>query len=274
MPTIQVIVAGFNRCLSVTAGSIAEKVVKPSRTFSSDAELTGIISRTKFPISSEWSGESGKPEYEIPPVLDFDQLKVLEQESLDEVNLDLLTWTIAKRSIVAPVEIDVVTNLLRALRTLQIAGELTSPKASHVLHIRPDLLVHDRVNFQSLIKRLSDSERPDRPGILTPNWGWQPNDKYAFMNEDVAERYFSRIDKFVDFVEADLEFSAENFLRFSLEGISTAPRLNFRASRVRLDGSIKKEDFRRMKFPRPKRRGRLTRLFRRLTQRKRPSNRH
>lgn len=261
---ISIVVAGFNRCLSITTPSLNSCVIRPARAAFSENEILAVISRTRETITSLWSGENGHPEFEIPASLEPERTVTLEQELIDVENRDLVAWAIRKKDFSSPVQQDVVTNLLRALRVLEYAEKEISPRSKYILHMRPDLLVHDPFDYEKLISQLRRHSSLSQPAILTPNWGWQPNDKYAFLPAELVGSYFGRIRQFTRFVETDLEFSAESFLKFSLRNASIVPQLGVRASRVRLDGEIKKEDFKVMKFPKLKRRSRLHKLIRSL----------
>lgn len=261
---LSIVIAGFNRCLSVTTPSLNEFVIGPAKAYNSENEILGVISRTTQAISSSWSGEVGLPEYDVPLSLKADTKVLLNQSELDAENGDLLKWAIRRRRLQTAVERDVATNMLRALRVLEHAENEIAESSDYILHIRPDLLVHGPFDFSKLIAQTRKLSPSGSSAILTPNWGWQPNDKYAFLTGDLRETYFGRIRKFAEFVDTDLEFSAESFLKYSLRESSQAPKIAVRASRVRLNGEIKKENFRLMKFPKQKKRSRVEKLLRRI----------
>lgn len=244
-PRVQVIVAGFNRCLSKTFESIQNNVVAPLVAQSSSVQVTYVLSRTKKPIVNAWSGESGHSEYTLPRNLLSDSIVLLEQDEVDAESSGLLSWA---REHLPLGEEKTMQNLIRYLTVLRAAGQHVSGDAEFIVHLRPDLLYIDTWDRAVFRKSRLGLFCADRPGIRTPGWGYQPNDRFAAMRKASAPNYFGRIEHFREYVENARRFSPEGFLEYIIRGENPRADLPFRASRIRIDGSEHGERFDRKHF--------------------------
>lgn len=128
---------------------------------------------------------------------------------------------------------------LIALR--QVTDQVLHNNSDIVVFLRPDLIYHD-----SFEKVLLAAAKVKQPHIFLPHW--QPhgglNDRFAICcGGDAIRAYGHRINCVLDFcIKERCALNPEKLLRFALDGISLS-KINIKASRVRINGTLKEEDF-------------------------------
>lgn len=261
---IQVLIVGFNRSLSVTYPSIKRRILNPLRR-AGDVHPTFVLSRTRQKVSSAWTGEEGLAEWNPPQaVLSLPHFFV-EQEDID-AKLTPYFETVANWSAGrASVDKTNAINLLRQLWLLDFAQQFIDPEADFLLYLRPDLLMRNRFPMKAL-RLLRDGPESAGPEILTPNWGFQPNDRLALMRPESAPSYFGRIRVVESFLETkDKALVGEWLLSYAFEKGTLRPALALRGQRVRSNYSLAREQFGQMvHFDVPKRRHKITKAWRRF----------
>lgn len=239
-PRVQVVVAGFNRCLSKTFESIEDNVIAPLMRNASHVEVTYVISRTREMIVNSWSGEAGSSEYDLPKGLVADTVITLEQEEVDSSVTELLDWGKAN---LPSSEARTMKNLIRYLFVLDHARRYLSSDADFIVHLRPDLVYLDPWEMEIVAPARLWNWISRGRGVRTPSWGYQPNDRFAVLGAKSAPLYFGRISRLRDYANTTNRFSPEGLLEFSVRGQRLAANLPFRAARVRIDGLVKSERF-------------------------------
>jgi hypothetical protein len=261
---IQVLIVGFNRSLSVTYPSIKRRILNPLRR-AGEVHPTFVLSRTREKIWSARTGEDGFAEWELPqPVLSLPHFLV-EQEDIDAKLTPYFEtvegWSVGRAS----VDKTNAINLLRQLWLLDFTQQFIDPDADFLLYLRPDLLVRNRFPMKAL-RLLRDGPEIAGPWILTPNWGFQPNDRMALMRPESAPAYFGRLGAVQSFLDSgDKRLVGERLLSHAFEKGHLRPELALKGRRVRSNYSIVRERFGEMVyFDVPKRRHKITRVWRRF----------
>lgn len=137
-----------------------------------------------------------------------------------------------------------LANLYSQLVSLQRVTEMAlAADPECVVFARPDLLYHD-----SLLPVLTEARKLGQDMIFLPHW--QPhggyNDRFAVCYGRAAIRtYGARLEEALPFCrQSGGPLHAEKLLRFAIEGARMpVRRMRVRASRVRLTGEVRREDF-------------------------------
>jgi hypothetical protein len=228
---------GIDRRLDITAPTIIEKIIEPAKQYfevTLAAHLWAIDSINN-PRSRE-HGDVSTPRLSLLPEGDY----YIEEPPCPQTQADYKRlrnygdfWGDNFSSL---------SNLYAQLISLKQVTQLAMQhQPEYVIFVRPDLLYHD-----SLAAPLQEAAKSDGTGIWLPHW--QPhgglNDRFAICRGEAAIRaYGQRIDGAIDFCKASHKpLHAEKLLQFSLRSI-TVYKIANRASRVRIDGRIKTEDF-------------------------------
>lgn len=250
---IQLIVAGFNRALSVTHGSLIENVARPISRWGTLVDPTLVLGRSRRRITSARSKENGFSEWSVPSELRHFEVKFVSQEELDDEQSEFKSEILEISQPPTQTDTEMVSNLIRYLGILDTAKSVINQEADYVFFCRPDLLWHRSLTVPGFI-----SFRSGLPvsfqGAATANWGGgaAPNDRFAFLSAECVSDYFGRIGQykdFLDFLRSGGVFSAESLLGFAMQDHQIYPVIPTRASRVRLGGFVKKERFRRSELP-------------------------
>jgi hypothetical protein len=152
-----------------------------------------------------------------------------------------------------------VKNLLHQLASLKRGWRALHAfepgKFDYYYFIRPDLRYEDRIDLEDLKHRLVSPE-----SILLPSWhGWGGlNDRFAVARPEAAEHYALRIDLVAEFCRSN-PLHSETFLAWALakRGCSIA-ELPARASRIRGNGAMVREDFSATRVALPRQAERFT----------------
>lgn len=155
-------------------------------------------------------------------------------------------------------------NLLRQLWLLDFAQRFIHPEADFLLYLRPDLLM--RKGLMQVLRLLRIGPESLGPEILTPNWGFQPNERLALMRPSSAAAYFGRLRAVRSFLDtSDRRLVGERLLSHAFEKGTLRPELALRGQRVRSNYSVVRERFGGMVyFDVPKRRHKITKVWRRF----------
>ncbi|WLG46904.1 hypothetical protein [Pseudomonas sp. FP1740] len=136
-----------------------------------------------------------------------------------------------------------LSNLIHQLNSLhQVTLLIEDYKPDVTIFLRPDLFYHD-----PLPKEIFSMLLNDKTSVFIPAWQWWGgyNDRFAVCGADSYKVYGKRICEMVNFCEsAKKPLHAEELVKFVITSHKILPLpLNVRASRVRLDGTFKKEIF-------------------------------
>lgn len=134
-------------------------------------------------------------------------------------------------------------NLIHQLNSLhQVTLLIESYKPDVTIFLRPDLFYHD-----PLPKEIFPMLLNNKSSIFIPAWQWWGgyNDRFSVCGANSYQAYGNRICEMVNFCKsAKKPLHAEELVRFVMELHNLQPLpLRVRASRVRLDGTFKKEIF-------------------------------
>lgn len=242
---LQVLVAGFNRSLSLTYPTIASHVVKPLHDLDPNLLCSAVVSRSSSTINNVRSREYGRPEYGLPKEMASFAPVTVEQDQLDREQADFVHEILELASPPTQQDEVIVRNILRYLQILKIAGRHVDNRADYVFHLRPDLYWHDDLRLPGLVVPVLGIPRR-LTGMMTASWGGgkAPNDRFALLSRGAVDDYFFRIHRFKEFLLSGLGFSAENFLGFAMSRHKIRPVIRATASRVRVGGKIAQERFR------------------------------
>lgn len=138
-----------------------------------------------------------------------------------------------------------LSNLVHQLNSIyQVTNAILDSETDFdcILFLRPDLLYHSGIPVQ-LIDLVSSSSSAD---VWVPAWQWfgGVNDRFALCTSRALEIYGKRVENIHSYVRSDRPLHAESLLEYSLNlyGANIKP-LFINASRARIDGSIKAENF-------------------------------
>lgn len=229
---------GITRSLTHTIGSIEQNILTPARELGEVRIFAHFFQQAT--IDNPRSGESGPLRQDEHRLLSPDWLELEEPGlCLERLNFHDLkkwgdTWSDDFRSL---------RNLVHQLHSLSRATTSALEwNPDLVIFARPDLLYHDSL-------RPVLHEAMALGGIFLPGWQrWRGgyNDRFAVCaGTQLASLYGHRVELLHRFCrEEDQPLHAELLLRFALRPKSQHVHFRaVRASRVRLGGEIKKEDF-------------------------------
>lgn len=240
---------GITRSLAHTRASIEAHVLTPTRKLSSPKIYAHFFLQRE--IDNPRSGEKGQLDHEEHRLLPIDWLKLEDPDlCLSQWNFEGLkaqgdSWQDDFRSL---------RNLIHQLHSLNAVTEAALADAAEIcLFCRPDLRYHD-----SLEPALTLALRTRGDCVLLPFWqahGGQ-NDRFAIcVGPKAIAAYGQRIRLAETFCRERAEaLNSEFLLDFSLKRAGIPVRtIRARASRVRLDGVQRYEDFARPWVSRVKR---------------------
>lgn len=231
---------GITRSLRYTSYSIDENIIAPAQAFGQTKVFAHFFNQVE--IDNPRSGESGKSDVEEYRLLNADWLVIEEPDNcLEKHNFNQLcaygdTWN------------DNFVSLRNLVHQLHSLNEVTKAaldwKPDIVLFIRPDLLYHSSLKryIGSILKCGSEC-------VMLPAWqNWEHgyNDRFAICKfRSAIEAYGKRVGDMHEFCELNkTPLHSERLLRYVLEKSEIKPkRMSARASRVRIGGRLKKENF-------------------------------
>jgi hypothetical protein len=134
-------------------------------------------------------------------------------------------------------------NLVHQLHSLrQVTARLSPWQPDVVLFVRPDLYYRGGFDLSTIVSLCSHPRR-----CIVPDWHWWGgyNDRFAACGAGVFKEYGNRIELACDFSERTRRpLQAERLVRHALARAGASVRTTpIRASRVRVDGQTKPEDF-------------------------------
>jgi hypothetical protein len=229
---------GIPRCTAISAPSIERHVLAPLRRI---GQVTVVHHLWKIDgIKSIRSGENGK----LPPDA-YDYFKhcegLVEPAPPFESGELFARWKWFGDAFGD--DFASLRNLMHQLQSLHRVTELVSNTAPDVvIFARPDLLYHDAIPESAV--RLAEN-RPKLTVIPIWNWWGGFNDRFAICGREAYEAYGRRLELGVSFAEQNRRpVHSESLVKFALHeaGVETLG-IPLKASRVRLDGSVKVEDF-------------------------------
>ena len=245
-PKIAICFFGITRSLTYTIDSINEQVIKPAKHIGNVEIFAHFFKQAN--IDNPRSGEKMSLPTNEHSLLKPDFLQLEEPdfclEKYDFENLKLFGdfWKDDFYSL---------RNLIHQLHSLKnVTNIALKSNADIYIFVRPDLKYHN--SFNRLLKRASHLQS----FTFIPNWQhWEGgyNDRFAICDQKTAQKYGNRIDRAGQFCQTfDRPLHSENLLKYSLltEKIYFT---NLKASRIRADGTQKKEKFLNFKLKKFKR---------------------
>ena len=136
-------------------------------------------------------------------------------------------------------------NLAHQLVSIATVAEMAKAAAPDiVVFARPDLAYHD--SLHDTIVRAADAAAAGEDAVFTPDWQtWRGyNDRFAVCTGSGIAAWAGRIDRVADVLEISGGMNGEQLLKHALDASRVKHRqVSQRASRVRIGGDVKDEDF-------------------------------
>lgn len=134
-------------------------------------------------------------------------------------------------------------NLMHQLNSLyEVTNLIESFDPDVVLFLRPDLIYHDTPPseiYSFLLK--------EKSAIFIPSWQWWGgyNDRFSICGKEAYSSYGKRITQALNYCQANNKsLNSEELVKFASDKTNLVVYpLNVRASRARVDGTVKKEIF-------------------------------
>lgn len=235
---IAIVFFGITRSLTYTHSSITKNIIAPAQQFGT-VELIGHFFLPKI-IQNIRSGECGTYDECEYNLLNFDQIKLDHPIDFSKDPTYLLlkqfgdNWSDNFASF---------NNIFHQLHSLNVATEMAlKRKADVYLFIRPDLLYHD-----SFKKVLAATQYINDDHIFIPSWQhWGGfNDRFSIcVGARAAHVYGKRFEELNTYARKSLTLQGERFLKNTIAAAGIRTKfIAARASRVRLNGHVHKEDF-------------------------------
>lgn len=257
-PKIAICFFGITRSLTHTIGSIEHNILESARAAGDVSTFAHFFQQLE--IDNPRSGEKGMLRQDEHTLLAPDWLELEEPDlCLAEMDFETLksygdVWQDGFQSL---------RNLVHQLHSLdRVTNAALGWKPDICIFARPDLMYWD-----SFDRVLDKALKAPKQTAFIPSWQhWRGlNDRFAVcVGSDAAQAYGTRKQHALGFAQASSAVHAESLLKHSLQmNEINVQRFGVRASRVRSDGTIKKEDFRdkRTVFPR------VNKFFKRVRQR-------
>ena len=250
---------GIPRCTSISAPSIENKLLQPLRSI---GDVTVVYHLWRIDrVTSSRSGEDADLSQDAYAY--FEAFSgVVEPPERFEDGEQFKSWKTGGDEFGD--NFGSLRNLMHQLQSLKRVTALverTDPDV--VVFARPDLQYHDPVPLSAcrLAKRF--------PSLcVVPIWNWWAgyNDRFAICGKAAYRAYGNRVERAVDFARASgRPIHSESLVKFALRraGVKTLA-IPMTASRVRVDGTVLKENFNSIETS-ALWRGRIERLQCRLT---------
>lgn len=238
-PRIAVCFFGITRSLSYTVGSIRRRILAPARRVGTVRVFCHFFEQSR--IANPRSGEFGTLRADEHALLAPDRLET------EPPGACLGTWdfdALKARGDFWRDDNVSLRNLVHQLHSLDRVTALARAWGPDlVVFARPDLRYHG-----SLMGALRALAGETAPVVALPAWqGFERgfNDRFAVATAAAAPAYGGRAARMLDYCDArGGPLHAEFLLRYALEEAGVAVRdLPVLASRVRFDGTLKKESF-------------------------------
>jgi len=229
---------GITRSLSYTIESIEKHILTPARKYGVVTVFCHFYKQTI--VNNTRSGESGTQNFEEYQLLNPDYIQFeLPGDCLLKWNYD----SISKHGDNWNDDFASLKNLIHQLNSLHtVTSMMEKSNPDIVIFCRPDLLYQD--SFEKLIKRACKKRHF---GIVVAGWQWFGgiNDRFAICDNTSFLNYGKRIENIQEYCSnTSRPLHAESLLRFVLNKFHISiHRVSLRASRVRLGGKIKAENF-------------------------------
>jgi hypothetical protein len=237
-PKIAICFFGITRSLTRTVHSIEKNVVGPARKYGDLRIYSHFFLQGQ--VDNPRSGEAGSYDIDEYRLLESDWLRLEEPDiCLEQWNFEYLCefgdyWKDDYRSI---------RNLVHQLHSLrQVTLAALEDEADICIFCRPDLIYHD--SFNSAIRRAL-GKKVDR--VQLPYWQsfGGLNDRFAICTGTKATKaYGRRIELAEAYCEERGMLHSERLVAFSLHRAKIGIKFTgVRASRVRINGSVREESF-------------------------------
>jgi hypothetical protein len=236
---------GITRSLKYTHESIEEKILRPARNLGEVRVFAHFFDQKV--VSNRRTREYHVLDSEEFKLLDIDFLQVEEpEECLNLYDFSLLkSFGDTRRD-----GFQSLRNLVHALHSQKCVGvEALKWRPDLVIFLRPDLLYHD-----SFAEILHEIVSKTTPGVTIPDWQhWRGgyNDRFSIcVGETAIRAYSQRVDKMHLYCREMREaLHSESLLKYSLDRANiTISYMTVRASRIRADGRVQRENFVDSKF--------------------------
>lgn len=238
---------GITRSLKYTIGSIEENILNPARTLGDVRVFAHFFNQER--VENSRSRES--------TALDRSEYKLLKPDCvvLEAPDECLSRHEFEKLKSFGDTRHDKfqsLRNIVHALHSLEQVTDMALEWAPDVvLFLRPDLFYHS--SLEAIIQQALDSEAP---AVFLPDWQhWRGgyNDRFAIcVGKKAAITYGKRVQKMHEYCELYQEpLHSESLNRFALD--TSGVSIKFfpeRASRIRADGSQKREVWKEPLFDR------------------------
>lgn len=235
---------GMNRSLSHVVDSINKNIIEAIPE-GIEYQIYGALMHTTVPFTNIRSEEfSCVPESNFENLMVPKSFELIEQSELDKVYKKPL-MALGLNDIYSDDGASLM-NMVREMYSVQTVWSLASEsKPDYVLFLRPDLIYHDKVDFEKYFALI---DQASGPMVITPSWQkWGGlNDRFGLANFSGAGIYGKRFDlfwKYVHLVGGYPQAEAILFTTLYLEGVDYSSTANETASRVRAGGVTKVEDF-------------------------------
>lgn len=241
-PQIALCFYGITRSLRHTLPSIDARAIVPARK-AGDVRIYAHFFRQRR-IDHARTGETGE--------LDLDEHRLLRPDwlELEEPDDCLAAWDfdgLKRHGDFWENDFHSLRNLVHQLHSMnRVTAAARADGAGICLFLRPDLLYHD--SLAPAIRRARRALATGRPLVQLPWWqSWNGhNDRFAIAAGDAAiAAYGSRVTRMADFCAATGgPVHSERLLAFTLADADIPVRtIGARASRVRMGGQVRYEDF-------------------------------
>lgn len=240
---IAVAVYGIPRGAAIAVPSLIEKIISPAREL--DKVEVGLFGHffLQDRVVNLRSNENGPLDYNNYTF--FQSVKMVVEQPvhcLKTWHFNLLqdygdAWTDNFRSLAN------LVHALHSLRKVTLMVEKFDPNV--VIFARPDLYYYDSLSVKHIYAAMNNALR-----CYLPAWQWWGgyNDRFAICGQDIYRQYGRRIEVSLQFCEQlAMPLHGETFLRYVLSRARASIRITrMRASRVRINSIIKREDFHAM----------------------------
>ncbi len=235
---IAIALFGIPRGSAVTMPTIEEHFIRPARAAGECRVFYHLYLQDR--ITNARSGEdAAMPADAYAPFQDFDgELEApelcLQQHPFDRIRSFGDFYQDDFRSI---------RNLVHQLHSLQrVTRRLAAWEPDVVLFLRPDLRYSAGFSAAELARVAA---RPRR--CVIPDWHWWSgyNDRFALCGPEIFRAYGERIDCMTEYCRSSgRPLHSERLVRHALRrGHASVRTTRIQASRVRVDGQVKPEDF-------------------------------
>jgi len=235
---VQVVIAGFNRCLSVTYPIINKLVIKALQDDGVKVRVDLIISRTKKQVINPRSHEIGKPEWRIPTFTKDHTCRTYNASIIDWRAKKMYSWAKSLGDPWPESNFKNLRNVVGQLKMLHIAARHIDKASDAILYLRPDLIPLDRFTISRYENRLQLAS-------IFPYWhSWGGlNDRVALLRQEDAHIYFNRLLAAPQYLSQGQMLHAEKFMGFAMRESKVEQVMLERFTRARIGGVLQSENF-------------------------------